>query len=74
MIMLELPGCLEVLMALDVSLGDGKRSVEAVSRRPSCIEPAVPVVRWCQLQCGLCVAQACRVHDRSFLPPEWLTV
>lgn len=59
MIMLELTVCLEVLMALDVSLGDGRRSVEAVSRRPSCIEPAVPVVRWCQLQCGLSTGAVC---------------
>lgn len=47
MIRLELASCLEVLMDLDVSLGDGRKSVEAASQCPSCVEPAVPVVRWC---------------------------
>lgn len=47
---LELACCLEVLTALDVSPGDGRRSVEAACQRPSCIQPAaVPMVRQCHL-------------------------
>lgn len=49
MIRLELVSCLEVLMDLDVSLGGSRRSVEAASQCPSCVEPAVSLVRWCQL-------------------------
>lgn len=49
MIRLELASCLVVLMDLDVSLGDDRRSVEAASQCLSCVEPAVPMVRWCQL-------------------------
>lgn len=64
-------------MDLDVSLGGSRRSVEAASQCPSCVEPAVSVVRWCQLWYGLssvAVAQACRVHGCLFLSPEWLSV
>lgn len=70
MIKLELASCLVVLIDLDVYPGDDRRSVEAASQCPSCVEPAVPVVRWCQLSYGLssgAMAQACRVHDCFFL-------